>query len=83
MESSQVIQLGEFLPKEDSDGEEDGFYIKDRTVLTKREARSLLGTGCSICGSPITLEDFNEVEWHYDDQPICVGCIDDVEWSQI
>ena len=70
------------LPESNSFPEEDTFYTKEGVVYTKREARGLLIHGCSLCGDPITLHDFNDLEWHYGDSPICVNCVMDVDFTE-
>ena len=58
--------------------EEASFYTKEGVIITTLEAEKLVKHGCGACGDPIQLEDFNEVEWHYQDTPICVACCDTI-----
>ncbi len=49
-------------------------YVREGKSCTRAEADRMLSCGCGICGNPIELSDFNDLEW-WNDSPICVDCI--------
>ena len=58
----------------------------DSTVLrgpegmyyTVAELDKFAAVGCGMCGDQIPREDYEELEWHKDNTPICPYCVD--EW---
>ena len=52
-------------------------YRRGNQLFTEEEAKRLLACGCGTCGSPISIADFNDVEW-WNDTPVCIDCELDV-----
>ncbi len=76
--TGSVIVLPTSFQNKSDDGEEENYYTKEKVIYSKKEAEALLQPGCSMCGSPIEIMDFNEMEWHYGDCPICTACQEDM-----
>ena len=60
------------------EGEEDAQapvpkYRRGNVSYIERTAQLAIACGCGICGSPIPLSDFNDLEW-WGESPICVDC---------
>lgn len=48
-------------------------YRRGSVSYTEKGAQQAIACGCGICGSPIPLSDFSDLEW-WGDSPICVDC---------
>lgn len=48
-------------------------YRRGNVSYIEKSAQLAIACGCGICGSPIPLADFNDLEW-WGESPICVDC---------
>lgn len=79
-EMPQIIRVigepgGDFKP---SDG---WVLVGDGRMVKEEEFERLVRGGCGQCGDPVFLEEAlnGEIAWMYDDTPIHLACIDEVE----
>lgn len=54
-------------------------YKRGNTSYTEKGAQQAIACGCGLCGSPIPLKDFNDLEW-WGDSPVCTSC--DIEFAE-